>query len=162
MATIGSRVKALRRKLHLTQVEFAQKIRVKGGVVSAWENGSAPVPYGRVKIICDAYHVNEDWLMNGKGEMSSQAVAIPSRDAALQYLYQILQKMPYGAREEALGVMRDLVTRFDYNLDETPEDPSEFMTEDAAYQFASADDDFDEEDEDDEEYYEFDDEDEED
>ena len=156
MATIGSRVKALRRKLHLTQVEFAQKIRVKGGVVSAWENGSAPVPYGRVKIICDAYHVNEDWLVNGKGEMSAQAVAVPSRDAALQYLYQILLKMPFSVRDETLGVMRDLITRFDCNLDETPEDPSEYIEESEAYEFASADDDFDEVDEDDEEDYDFD------
>ena len=54
-SSVGDRIKELRTALKLTQVQFAENIGVKGGVVSAWEKGSAPLPQGRRLIISDTY-----------------------------------------------------------------------------------------------------------
>ena len=153
---IGSRIKRLRAKLNLTQVAFAEKIGVKGGVVSAWENGTAPVPYGRVLIICEAYRVNERWLQSGVGEMMMQPrqESAPSRDQAFEFFLRILDRTTPEARHEAVEFMRDVVARYDRLQKEEGELPSVDFTHPDDVKIYSADDDFENEEDEDEYDYE--------
>ena len=159
----GARVRMLRNKLGLTQVAFADKIGVKGGVISAWENGTAPVPYGRILIICDAYNVNERWLYQGIGDMfaRSRTPVTPSREAAMEFVCKILDKTQEDARDQVIDFMRDIIARYDELLNAAPEDPSEHL-KNSRITVTSADADFDRDDDeedqnggefDEEEYY---------
>lgn len=66
---LSERIKAIRKKTGLLQTEFADRIGVKGPTVTSYETG-ARVPSDTVMLaICREFHVNEDWLRTGEGEM---------------------------------------------------------------------------------------------
>lgn len=159
-SSVGGRIKKLRLALNLTQAEFAEKIGVKGGVVSAWENGNAPLPQGRLLIICGEYGVNSDWILKGEGEMFSDQTAAPksNRDAALEYARSILEKLPEETRSDAVEFLRELARLCDEGEGVVKSDAKSELTDGDTILVPSADDDFndDEGDEDDEDYEEFD------
>ena len=53
-----SRLKQLRKRLKINQTAY-----------SMIENGINPLSDRHIKVICSVYHVNEDWLRTGEGEM---------------------------------------------------------------------------------------------
>jgi len=113
MEKIGERIKTLRKELKLTQNAFGEKIDVKGGVVSAWEKGTANVPYGRVLMICEKYDVNEEWLSSGIGTKRRQKE--PSRslqEKAENYIFAFLDQAPKGTRQKAVSICRAVLARY--------------------------------------------------
>lgn len=67
---ISHRVKKLRFRLHLSQEDFGNRIGIKSRAhISALENGTRNVTDRIVKDICANYHVSEQWLRNGTGNM---------------------------------------------------------------------------------------------
>ncbi len=116
MSAVGDRIRKLRRSLGLTQEEFAENIGVKGGVVSAWEKGNAPVPYGRVLMLGEAYNVNERWITSGIGEMFATTDKQPGktpREHAEDYLLSLIDKLPPAARRDAVDFCRLVVRKYD-------------------------------------------------
>lgn len=67
--TVNSRVKLLRTQLRLTQNEFASELKVSASTISKIEAGEKPSP-ATLDTIIDHYSVPEDWLLNGKGELT--------------------------------------------------------------------------------------------
>ena len=66
------RIRKLRRELDLTQEKFAERIGIKRNTIATYESGrNEPVDYV-VALICREFHVNEEWLRNGTGEMFAQ------------------------------------------------------------------------------------------
>jgi transcriptional regulator with XRE-family HTH domain len=71
----GNRIKELRKKIDLTQEEFAQKIGVEGATVSRMENGNIRITDQNILLICSPSRlvpgktVSEAWLRTGEGEM---------------------------------------------------------------------------------------------
>ncbi len=66
---MNERLKQLRRALGLTQQEFAKRIGMKQNTVATYEMGRGH-PSGRaVRYICNVFHVREEWLLTGEGEM---------------------------------------------------------------------------------------------
>ncbi len=64
-----NRIKHLRKTLGLTQQEFADRLSVKRGTIANYEIGRN-VPHDSViALICREFHVNEQWLRTGEGEM---------------------------------------------------------------------------------------------
>ncbi len=63
------RLKALRKALGLTQQELAEKIGIKRNTFAQYENGRNVPIDAVIKLICDTFRVNEDWLRTGAGEM---------------------------------------------------------------------------------------------
>ena len=71
--TINDRIKELRKKLGLTQTEFAEKICLKKSTASRMEqNGNNIIPQN-IQLICNAFNVSERWLVEGTGEMFTNA-----------------------------------------------------------------------------------------
>lgn len=66
---IKDRIKTIRKKKELTQVEFGQIIGVKGNTVTNYETGLRNPTEAVVKSICREFSVNEHWLRTGEGEM---------------------------------------------------------------------------------------------
>jgi transcriptional regulator with XRE-family HTH domain len=66
---VASRVHLLRKTLKLTQSEFADKLKLKFGIISAVEVGRTPLTEQNLKMICSEFSVSEQWLRTGEGEM---------------------------------------------------------------------------------------------
>jgi len=67
-ATIGSRIKAWRHSLGLTQAQFAERIGVHIGVLKKYEQG-LNIPGGDALSAIAKTGVNMNWLLTGEGEM---------------------------------------------------------------------------------------------
>ena len=64
-----NRIKEIRKKNKLTQVEFGEKISVKGNTITNYENGLRTPSDAVIRSICREFNVNEEWLRNGIGNM---------------------------------------------------------------------------------------------
>lgn len=67
--TIATRIHLLRKTLKLTQSEFADKLKLKFGIISAVEVGRTPLTEQNLKMICYEFNVSEQWLRTGEGAM---------------------------------------------------------------------------------------------
>lgn len=63
------RIRAIRKEKKLTQVEFGEKIGVKGNTITNYENGLRNPTDAVILSICREFNVNEEWLRYGTGEM---------------------------------------------------------------------------------------------
>lgn len=65
------RIKKIRRELDLTQQEFADRLGVKRGAIANYEVGRNEPVDSIIALICREFHVREEWLRNGTGDMFS-------------------------------------------------------------------------------------------
>lgn len=84
---LNERIKQLRKKLDLTQQQFAEKIGVKRNTVATYEMGRSEPSDSGIALICREFNVNEDWLRNGKGEMLKER---PPVDEVGEYIGELL------------------------------------------------------------------------
>lgn len=68
---IRERCIAVRKSNGLTQQAFAERIGVSVGVISNIELGRAPATPVVCIAICSKFHIREEWLFHGEGEMMS-------------------------------------------------------------------------------------------
>lgn len=69
---MNERIKQIRKALNLSQDDFGKKLGVTRGVITNIElNKTEPKPLF-IKLICETFEVNEDWVVNGTGEMFVQ------------------------------------------------------------------------------------------
>lgn len=65
-----NRLRILRKKLNLTQKQFAQSIGLKtASAIGNIELGLIELSDRNIGRICEEFNVNENWLRNGNGEM---------------------------------------------------------------------------------------------
>ena len=63
------RIKIIRKEYKLTQVEFGERIGVKGNTITNYETGLRTPTDAVILSICREFNINEQWLRTGKGEM---------------------------------------------------------------------------------------------
>ena len=78
--TINKRMRAVRKALHLTQEEFAKPLGISFAAVSMTERELNNVSEQNIRATVREYHVNEEWLRNGEGEMFTSV--LPTDDVA--------------------------------------------------------------------------------
>jgi transcriptional regulator with XRE-family HTH domain len=66
---LKKRIREIRKTLKLTQVEFGEKIGVKGNTVTNYETGLRNPTDAVILSICREFNVNENWLRTGEGAM---------------------------------------------------------------------------------------------
>ena len=66
---MNERIKALRKRLKMSQQEFGERIGVKQTTIANYENGARQPIEAIISTICRTFHVNESWLRDGVGEM---------------------------------------------------------------------------------------------
>ncbi len=69
MSSIGTRIKAIRTELGLTQAQLGDLLGVKNAAVSKFENDRVVPSKAALELICRTYHVNAVWLYYGEDEM---------------------------------------------------------------------------------------------
>ena len=66
---MNERLKKLRKKLDITQQEFADRIGINRHYFANYETGRNKPIDAIIKSICREFNVNEEWLRTGIGEM---------------------------------------------------------------------------------------------
>jgi DNA-binding XRE family transcriptional regulator len=87
---MNERIKELRRRLGVTQKNFGEKIEISQKTINDYESGRVGVPKTSIKLICDNYNVNREWLETGEGEMFKPPIIPPS--ASFEELYEKYSK----------------------------------------------------------------------
>ena len=82
--TLKDRIKLVRKQNKLTQVEFGEKIGVKGNTITNYENGLRTPSDAVIFSICREFNINEDWLRYG-----TEPMKVPQTDKLSTYLAQI-------------------------------------------------------------------------
>jgi len=79
------RIKEVRKKLDLTQQEFADRIGIKRNTIANYETGRNDPVNSVISLICREFSVSEEWLRNGTGEMF-----MPVQDEFAAYVEDLL------------------------------------------------------------------------
>lgn len=66
---MNERIKRIRNSLNISQTDFAQKLSISRSAVCKMESGENYPSEQTIKLICNEFSVNEEWLRTGKGEM---------------------------------------------------------------------------------------------
>lgn len=61
------RIKLIRKKEKLSQDDFGKKIGITKSSVSLLESGKNNPSEQTIKLICDVFYINKDWLLTGAG-----------------------------------------------------------------------------------------------
>lgn len=59
----SKRLKELRKKANLTQIEFAKKFNIANGTVGNWESGNRQPDYNTLNEIAKFFNVSTDYLL---------------------------------------------------------------------------------------------------
>jgi transcriptional regulator with XRE-family HTH domain len=90
------RIKELRKKIGLTQKEFANRIHLKGNAISMLERGASTLTEQNIELICSPSRlapgktVSESWLRSGEGEMFREEAGEDCMETELLDVYQQL------------------------------------------------------------------------
>lgn len=85
------RIRKLRKVLDLTQQDFAKKIGMSANVLTNYETGRRNPSRSVINNICKTFHVNEEWLRTGAGEMF---VDVSQDDQIMEFVQQALASRP--------------------------------------------------------------------
>lgn len=66
---MNERIKKIRNSLNISQTDFAQKLSVSRSAICKMESGENYPSEQTIKLICNEFSVNEEWLRTGNGEM---------------------------------------------------------------------------------------------
>lgn len=66
---MNTRITKIRKSAEMTQEQFAQSMEISKNYVNLIENGKKKPGNRLISDICREFHINEEWLRTGKGEM---------------------------------------------------------------------------------------------
>lgn len=66
---MNERLKAIRKALKCSQVEFGAKLGLNQSTIAGYETGIRQLSSATIIAICKEYNVNEQWLRTGEGDM---------------------------------------------------------------------------------------------
>ncbi len=75
MRSENERIKEVRKTLNLTLDAFGQRVGMKKSSLSHMENGTNAVSNQLRTAVCREFHVREEWLRTGDGEMFEERTA---------------------------------------------------------------------------------------
>ena len=102
--TIGERIKCVRTEKGYTQQKFADALGLKRNTVGGYEIGTVVPSERTILDICDKFHVNEDWLRYGEGEMF---VARTREDEIASFMGDLLDG-PDNFKKRLIAVLANL------------------------------------------------------
>ena len=78
---MNERIRELRKELHLTQQEFADRLGIPRNNIAGYETGKRSPSEAAISLICREFKVSEEWLRTGKGK-----TFIPNSNSAIDLL----------------------------------------------------------------------------
>ena len=77
---MNERIKALRKRLGLTQQAFADRLKIARGNIGAYEVGKNAPSDAVISLICKEFNVNEIWLRTGEGGEDNMFTKVNEED----------------------------------------------------------------------------------
>ncbi len=85
------RIKKIRKKLDLTQQEFADKLCIKRNTLASYETGKSNLSDAAVSLICTKCNVNENWLRTGEGGDDNMFIKMSYSEEISKFMGDILK-----------------------------------------------------------------------
>ncbi|MCK9348177.1 MAG: helix-turn-helix domain-containing protein [Sphaerochaeta sp.] len=82
MATLGERIKEMRKSSGMTQSELAEKLGMTKGTISAWESDARRPDFEALDSMCDLFHATIDYLL-GRAQTNFFREAAPEEQDRL-------------------------------------------------------------------------------
>lgn len=102
---MDKRIRELRKRLGLTQKEFADRLGIKPTAIANYEGGRNVPIDAVISLICREFGVNETWLRTGEGEMKP----VTSRDEELSiFMGRVLADRPDSIRRRLIYALSRL------------------------------------------------------
>jgi transcriptional regulator with XRE-family HTH domain len=113
--TINQRLLAVRRHLKLSQRAFCAKLSLHQATYQPMERDGQEIREVYIKIICQVYKVNEDYLRTGQGEMFIQEPDRQLEELLIIYdsLSPLLQEFLYNQGKELQKLQEKINTPAD-------------------------------------------------
>lgn len=103
--TQGERLKEVRKSLGLTLEKFGNRIGVGKTAISKLEHDQCSITDQMRKSICREYNVNEEWLLNGTGEMFSE---VDREDQIMRWAASVLKEDSSSFRKRFVAMLSSL------------------------------------------------------
>ena len=87
---MNERIKAIRKKMGLSQSDFAERIAISRSALAKIESGENRPSERTQMLICDKFGVNREWLQTGEGERLKRTAT----DDLIPQLHLLLAKYP--------------------------------------------------------------------
>lgn len=97
----GERLKAVRKKLGLSQIEFGEALKINASAISQMENDHIKPSLDTLLLLSRRYNVDLHWLITGKGAMFTIDGEKPSQDTSRNII-----KIKQLLNEELMGMVR--------------------------------------------------------
>lgn len=97
------RIKKIRKTYRLTQVQFGERVGVKGNTVANYENGMREPSNAVISSICREYDISESWLRDGNGDMLQNS---SKNDEKLSHLFG---KLLSNENDEATRLKKTII-----------------------------------------------------
>ena len=89
MKTVYERIKEIRDKVKLSQVEFSERIFISKSFYGDIEIGKKKVNDRIIFIVSKQFNVNEEWIRTGRGEMFIEKTPDLRKEKLLNIYYQL-------------------------------------------------------------------------
>ena len=113
---MNERIKELRKRLNLTQQQFADRIGIKRNTIANYEIGRNDPVDSVVVLICKEFNVNREWLVSGVGEMFAPDAGNELEALAKKYGYSaavaVLVEKLVSLPPERQAVVTDFLIEF--------------------------------------------------
>ena len=106
------RIKQLRKVLNLSQESFSSKLNISRSHFAMIENGSKNITDRVFSDICRVFNVNEEWLINGTGEMFAPTFNDKLDQLASEYNFSKLEYTFFSSYLKLDEKKREAVTEF--------------------------------------------------
>ncbi len=104
---MNDRLKLLRKKLGLTQEEFAESLDTVFTAISKYELGKIRPGSEFLSKLNRLFHVNINWLLTGEGEIFMSLDDIKYSSSDISATVKLLAEMPEEHRKDCLHFIQD-------------------------------------------------------
>lgn len=102
---MNNRIRQVREYLGLSRSAFGKEIGVSGDTINNIERGRSEIRDPLIKLICSEFHVSEEWLRTGEGEMFQ---ALNRHEHLASLTQKILADKPDSFRNRLITVLDSL------------------------------------------------------
>lgn len=103
---MNTRVKEIRNSLGLNQVSFCKPLNISRSHLSGIESGLKNLTNRLINDICDEYHVNKEWLINGTGDMFLDPLVDYQLDPEIEEYVRLLLAVDEETKEYVKDLMK--------------------------------------------------------
>lgn len=97
---MNERLKQIRKTRSMNQEEFGKKLGVTKTAISKMELGTYNITDSMIKLICNEFSINENWLRHGEGKMYNDL--LPKSDTATYVSSLLIKDNPFNDLIKAL------------------------------------------------------------